>query len=67
MMTPTAADVTPWLPLLRRLSQRSPRWAPRKNADFALGGEGDKHHRHIHDDRKRSLRDVALEHEVWGV
>jgi len=40
-MTNTATEVTPWLPLLRRLSELSPRWAVWKNADFALAGEGD--------------------------
>ncbi len=40
-MTPTVAEVTPWMPLLQRLTRLSPRWAVWKNADFALAGEGD--------------------------
>lgn len=40
-MTQRTAAIPPWLPLLQRLSQISPRWAVWKNADLALEGEGD--------------------------
>ncbi len=40
-VTPQSTHVAPWLPLLRRLTEATPRWAVWKNADLALSGDGD--------------------------
>ena len=37
----TTPFVAPWLPLLRKLTDVSPKWLVWKNADLALAGEGD--------------------------
>ena len=70
MITTTAAEVTPWLPLLRRLSQLSPRWAVWKNADFALEGDGDIDSVAPQGDWRliaREFRSWAAEHDLGPV
>jgi hypothetical protein len=52
----------PWLPLLRRLTESSPYWGVWKNADAALGGQGDIDSVSAPIDRGTLLKEFA----VWA-